>query len=768
MKALIRTTLIVASIIFVNIAQAQVSKCAKVKKIKRHVFNYNDTPSKIRLKKEKAVQIVFSDRDGNIAYDDPYQQRELDKQKIGAAYFVIDSKNDAYEVVTADANLLGKPKHLFSFMARAKYHFKDNKNIAYIGWIPKKNLLHYNHSFLYPNNNKPLKYRVGIQTAERLFDMSRYFSNDTLKIFTDPFLKDKTDDYVLLNQVVYPYKYDEIGKAVLISNQPTLQDTNNLILGWVPADLIFQTGQHQLLKTQSEPAWIPFTSKDTLPIKSYELENKHAYSYSGNSKTFTELPETASIPLQVWDHSKNKLINVKGENIFVSDIDRMKTENKNTNFHLIFFEKDKHLMSPFLNSLQSIWLRIPESQQSFYTFSASCVSQQGNSYLPPTQEFAVWLDYIDKTVSKGITPNQHSKTYNLQSAILKNINNGKGHFENNIFLIFGTDEHLKLQPSAISSIAKKSGKFLFVQMKSHIDTDYQNFVLEAKELLNNIDLQYMSYIENYIVENSLIKQGGFINLVSNEDNIYIFDAPTNSLTNGGIVFPRSNNRLANLSLDSALDSLITKVNKTNAMLISSLQKHQDKLGFLRSEPSNTLSLLLKKNQDTDSISISDIDRLSANEIFYTTSTTSDSIFSSDACLINKEEMKSLLQEYHSLLPEFANTITKKQARFVKKLYKSYVKDIKRAYKRKMLSRCKSSVADLFYYKTGFPVYNEYLTKVKIRKVARKKVLKNGFRAYYINAQNKLQTLEEMFQKNQLETVETPQDTYYLVPKDLLL
>ena len=40
-------------------------------------------------------------------------------------------------------------------------------------------------------------------------------------------------------------------------------------------------------------------------------------------------------PLSVWDKNWNKIINIKGGDIMVSDVRKMEAENKNVNIHAV-------------------------------------------------------------------------------------------------------------------------------------------------------------------------------------------------------------------------------------------------------------------------------------------------------------------------------------------------------------------------------------------------------------------------------------------------
>ena len=47
----------------------------------------------------------------------------------------------------------------------------------------------FDHATIDKENNQPVKFRVGLTKPNRLLDMSKYFSGDTLSVFGEPLLK---------------------------------------------------------------------------------------------------------------------------------------------------------------------------------------------------------------------------------------------------------------------------------------------------------------------------------------------------------------------------------------------------------------------------------------------------------------------------------------------------------------------------------------------------------------------------------------------------
>ncbi len=752
---------------------AQVSKYAKIKKVGRDKFNYHDEVCK--LKKDKSLKLVFSDRAQNQAFNDPYSQEKKEKQDILTPYYIIDSKNDAYELVLAEEGIVGKPKGIFAPFMTSKYRFKDNEGVTYVGWIAKNNLLSYKHSFLSPKNNKPLKYKVGITDFSRLFDLKSFFNNDLLYVYEDPLLRTKSSQFVLSNQVVYPYKYNQTKKTVLISDKPTVTKDSDQVFGWIPADLITPIGQNQICRAK-ENQILPFTKNDEgLELKPHEIQAELLFAVGPNVQEVDSAYRTDSlmVPLSVWDRTKNKLINVLGDDLYTSEIFRMKKESRRTNIHLIFFQENKDDIAKSVNALQKIGLEVltPNAHTDEYTFSVSCIGESESYFLPPSASFFHWLNYIQELVSQDTTIDSTSPL-SLEKSIRKILETcgEENNFESNLFIIIGDGQDLRVSQEVLSLMAEKSSQLLIVQANNSTALSRQDYLLEAKALLDNAAEVYHTFIKRYLVDNSLVARETVMeNLTNGEDNLYLYDSPGNSLFNGGLVFPKINTSISSASISLAIDSILARNRAVNLMLTNSLLAYESKLGLLQSEPSEVLEQLYRQCPLSSSLPLSAIDRNSANDALYTTMKSPDlsGAISENGLLLTKEEFNELLDNYRMLLPQFTGDFSAKHAGVLEKIYKRQVKGINKSFKRKVLKK-KSLLNRLYYYKTGIPVWEQKLDVIRIKDLSKKEVLEDNFHALYFNLLGKLAKLEKLLLNDQLELVNSLGDVCYFIPFELLL
>ncbi|WP_071150223.1 MULTISPECIES: type VI secretion system protein TssR domain-containing protein [Bacteroides] len=655
----------------------QVSAWNRTRTTGKNIFNYlPDAGKNPAVKKDRSNLIVYSDRNGNQAYEDAYFQRKRGKQEIGVPYYIIDEENGNYSLVRADQDIIGKPKVFYSFLLSKKRHFKDPSKVEYAGWIPADNILMFDHAYIDKENNQPVKFRVGLTMPNRLLDMGRYFRGDTLCVFGEPLLKNKMEGGLLSGQIVYAYKYDKSKRSVLVSDCPTLDDDSRKVFGWVPSDLIAEVGQNRsfLLSNAHYTDSIPALTQthDTLQIQEASLQSRILFDYAGNVRQ-SGLSESGhtdiNIPVLVWNSRWNNLINIKGGNIHSSDIRRMEKENNLVNIHFLYFEHEQQRANMLCNTLQNMKMKLSPDVQ--YRFTATCISNTGNRYSQVLSDFSKWIDFITTDSIQFSTSRENSGLNSALSRIMNTINGNV--FDKNLFIILGSNQNLKINESLIARAGQKSASFLFVQTNRSYDTPYQDFVLQAKSTLDELSRQYVNHIANYIVDDKLIKPELFRNLETDEANIFLFDVPSKSLSAGGIIFPKGRGILHNTALELALDSINMNIQTTNATLLESLQYHESKLGTLRSRPTDDLKEIVRKVYKNDTIRMERISRNSVTDTYFTKLSIPDSSLwkYKEGYVFSEKELENLLQNYRGLLPEFADSIQKKEFRILRRIYPKF-------------------------------------------------------------------------------------------------
>ena len=408
-----------------------------------------------------------------------------------------------------------------------------------------------------------------------------------------------------------------------------------------------------------------------------------------------------------------------------------------------------------------------------YTFSATCISSNGeNRHLAPTKDFSAWLDYIKQSISSKRKNEQEEQSsfYGFGGAI-KQISryDDESRFSNNVFVILGSKQTLSLHEQQLSWLATQPARLLFVQIDRASGTSYQDFLLQAKSILDSHSTKYIDHISNYIADSRLVKTELFKNIEATDANLYLYDAPYNSLTVGGILFPKGRNRLESNALETALDSVLWQSFETDSLLLHSLKDYERNIGVLRSRPTSELTHIFHHTENPDSMSLDDIDRNSVNDTYYIKASVADSIMDGYeyGYLLDDKEVMELLQSYRGLLPEFSDNIGKKELRVLRKQFNRQKKSINRSFYRKVLPR-NPYLAQIFYCKTGVMANDSLLNSTKVKKLKKRKVELTDFNSGYTALISKMKSLEDMYQRNLFRPVFITGKKYYFIPKQLIL
>lgn len=759
---------------FVSTMRGQVSTYRSIATLQRQSYNYAPNQSPInRLKSNDELRVVYSDRAYNKAFTTAYAQRVTQEQGLGTAYYIVGEKNGYCELVLADPKSVGKPKGLFSFLFSSKRHFKDAKNVTYVGWVPKNKLLLHNHAFISVENHRPLRYHVGISSISRLYDLRRHLKADSLTVYTDPYFKQASSQRIVMGGLVYAYKYDEMGQAVLVSDKPSLDVPERKVLGWIPADMLALAGQSRTFLI--DKAFAYNSPKEALVSQRGETPDSLAFGresllsdllFPYDYREFTNPANDSlihrqwaiNLPLSVWDQSRNKLINVQGGEIAIRDIRRMVYEQQRLNIHLVFFQREQVAVKQLISAFQYIALKTLPSKS--YTYSATIISDRGNRYLPKTENFASWLDYLlesDNATNKSYQKGMQQALQELSQQLPANS------FEDNLVFILGSNQELNIPSSMLKSLAERRASLVFLQLENNTGEGFQDFLLQGKDLLDQFIKQASSYYDRYIVDSKLQKPSFFFDY-GTDASLYLLGAPHSSIVAGGLAFPSVGKQLSSVAIETVIDTLFMQIEERNNLLLQSLVQAEKKLGVLRSSPSEEITALHSLSSQKER-PLGDIERNSVSDVYYEALWLPDSLLqhATEGYLFSSNELTRLIQAYRDLLPLFADSISKRELKALRKLYKQERKNINVANSRKLLTR-KDHIAQLFYQKTGVWPNDEILYEFRPSDLRYKRSVFMGWESHYRELIKKVERMEQDFVDERLIHRIIGGETYYFVPK----
>ena len=774
-----------------HVSHAQIRSHKQVKKIKRNTYNfYQADRVKKKHKKNKGLYIVYSDRSQNTAYQDAYAQNIGSKQPFLQPYFVLKQENDYFKLVAYNPALIGKPKgSILSPVLRGKYTFTDAKKANYIGWIHKDQLLHYDHSRLSGENYRSVRYMLGIDNLKTLFKIFKFAKGDSVILYTDPSLRRPSGKKLMLNQIVYLYKYNKGHTAALISNKSKITDADSTdrIMGWVPKELMKYVGQQQAFNTDEIDSLVFHYNYKAdhatffSALQPDELGTKIIFNTALNKKNTVGRYDTVQVmtPVSVWDHRDNKLTNVEGNELLISDIDKIKMANKSIHFHFMFdcSETIRAKQIRLMTSLQRIWLLYTENEAyADYRFSFSASSYGCDPFytFDKNASFPLWIDYLDKALTNDTTlkpPHTHSDGIKRCFDYYLSATNPVD-YSTNIVLISGANHFSGMSRSKKRGIAKRlaqtSSRLIFFQLENKSYDSYQDYILHAKDLLAKVAANYNRFIKGHTVDNQLVKNKSAFISIPAEDNIYIYNSPEYSNYQGGIIFPKINEELIPTSFDRALDSVLIMALENNTLHTNSLDYYNDKLGFLRSKPSKYMTERVK----TDSAyakKIRLIPRNNINEQYneYRPLCLSENLLTT-GYLLSESELEVLISNYKSFAPVFSGDIKRKERRKVFKMYKYNGKNLNVLYLNRNFNR-RVYISELVFMKTGIPVSNPLLQKLKVRHIKRKRKIGHPeFAALLTRLREKTDLLENIYVDDTHTTYAYGKDEkYYFIPINYL-
>jgi len=769
---LLRCTSLICLLVTNNVFSQVKNSTSVIEKTGKTVNTYDNEKQKESEKSQ--LKLVFSDRSDNNIYEEPYGAKVNNKANILSPMYVINEDKNYYEVVVADKKLIGKPKGTFSVLRSKKNHFSNAKEVQYLGWIKKENVIEYSRAMQNQVNLKYVKYFVASNTLDNLFSSGKNVKKSTLLLKNDPNLESASKKNIKLNDFVYVYKINKTTNSAFVSNFDDVmpKDTTNLKYGWVPLQYLNPIEDNMVVRLN--PTDTLHFSSGKINFLANELYKNTFFVNENQSSDPIKFESTSkiSLPINVWNHDKNKITNLKGDDISITTIEQIALESKNINFYYVFENNNstKQYLKKTLSALQNLKLTISSELYANYNFTYSFIAKGKSKsyYLIKSQSFSKWFDLIEKSIKtpdeildENILPRSNTNISQFLSS--------ETNFENNFFILTGLDGSINnVLPDSFNILAKNNAKLLFILFKNENNSDNQDFILQSKMYLSEASNANKKNIQNYYVDPKLIAKNDEFIYNGDVDNDYIYDAPLKSNFNGGIIFPKLNGELTPETINKAIDSVISKTIKTNNTLLKSLTQYKNEFSFLRSQPSGTINNLIQNYPRKDSTS-TEIPKNYKSETFVINAkdTLNSTLENKVHILLTESEIKQLIENYRELISkEYTNAnIDKVEILSFRDRCKIFASKIRQTESIKN----RSSLADLLYFKTRVFVNSPDLHEIRIKDIRKFKKKPDQFRTIFATLNSKVEVLEKMQRNNTFEVFDDESQTkYYYISKKLLL
>lgn len=731
------------------------------------------------LKKDKKdYWIVFSDREENVSYKDPYAQYPLKKVGFMHPCFVVNEKNDFLELVTYQSDLLPPRDGMVASILKKekRFRFEDIKSVEYVGWIHKSRLLLNSDAWVVPTNMKPARYILDIGDPSVLIKIEKLIKEDTIRTFKNPELTKEIIPEALvanLKDLVYVYKESDDKEKVLIGYDPSFNpDDLSRVCGWIDRDIVLDVGQQQILRFMDAETPITSENIEEYPFYFNGMHQLEELAPSNQNKFVTRES------IKIWDHSPNKVINISGDYVYLNQFEDLKANSKKLNIMLLV-ESHPMMQTELLqltNSLQKLHMICNKEEFQGYSHSLGAVAYDGSSVkqaLPLGTEFPQWLDFVKKVADEATGYSYQDTVQNgLDRAFeeaTKMLRAKKE--ETNLIIIVGANANTyNEQRNAIlaNTIGEVSPRLFFYQLQHREGDSYLNFVFKAKSLLYTVGRISAKKIQNYIVDSKLYKPEFPFNIVDESKNIYLFDTER-CMYQGGVAFPKMNKVLHPNTFDQLFEQLLLQTATHNTQIESSLQAYFDGVGKTRSQTNPELldTLDEKTLVDNDITDLSEKSYGKNYQIPIIGESDEDSLELKHYYLLSPQEHESCVNHLKKLTPIPPVTMTKK---FRRKLHKSY----KRSFKHLNGIFCektrmhKEALSKLMFMGTGIAVNEKKYKDTNLKYIKRQGKLPNDvLKKLLLDLRDTIKELEEYPIINQEDIYEVQGIKYICIPEELM-
>ncbi|GAO31046.1 type VI secretion system protein TssR domain-containing protein [Geofilum rubicundum] len=526
-----------------------------------------------------AAWVVYSDRENNVSYRKPGSRHKQSEIGFLEPFLVIGQKGDFLQIIKYDPEITKDDQ------------LTDHKAAEYYGWIHKSRLILSPKGSTNMANNLANKQLITLTDTTTLQHPANFFSGDSVKLYKDPHLR-LEGRLVALHEVVYLLKYSDDQKRVLIARRSELtpEDAETDVLGWVSKKLIQSIGQ-QLFWDMT--AVLKNEKRDDLNyVKPPALQFNPVY--DRNSVEGKKVIESGLLAPLV-DKSDNYVFNVNGKAITYNQSQTIEANLKRLNIVFVIEagEVTYDQFPTLVNAVQNMQTTFEENERRFNYQFGSVISMTKNDTVPVVHSAPLHHEFprvletlIDRSANmEAYTPlsSEHAwKGLKEATNLLRNETEAT-----NIILLLGeTGNHLEWPDAEIKQrLSATNCRLLGLQMYSGSPNFYNNFVLQISQIIegyaNNLSEKKKSIIlfPNQLREENAFKEDG--------KNAYMLNFPDRSMTQGGIVFPEKEERLALEVITSSIDTFLLQIKADNLGLINNLHaafntfgSHRDKYDSL--------------------------------------------------------------------------------------------------------------------------------------------------------------------------------------------
>lgn len=537
---------------------------------------------------QKSSWICFSDRINNATQVSISNDMPEKKLAFLEPLFVLKKKGDFVKVAAYNASVnLKETKGLTS-----------KKALKIYGWIPKEKLLLWNGALKETHTSFAVKAITNVAAEEMILKPEKYFSNDSLLLFSTPDLTQAVPAKIAVGQLAYIYKISADKKSYLLGNAPffTPDSIKQVVTGWISVNAVsvWGTGAAFTYKKleAGDTARIStiglYTSlKDSvpaLPIKS--LEERTAFENIFPIKNAADSGNIRTAYLgNVLDYSRNKVLNVLGKPVWYNKYKEILRNN--THLNVVFVidgGASNRLYLPSVKSaLQDLQLYFDTTSYFKTTkFGAviykqtKCNADTGSSVQPLTGQYGDVIKFIQDKERRTDCADENvyqpvSNAIANACSLLGNVKN-----ETNVIIIVGTtgDDFNHTNISSVSSaISRVQARLMFFQTIGKSADAYNDFILAAEKTVISSSQNIAELKKEKLVNQEDVIPDASYSLQAGDSGIYFLDYPTKSMVQGFVLYPKKGEVMPSGMLKKNFDSLLHQIIIDNRKITRSLRTY---------------------------------------------------------------------------------------------------------------------------------------------------------------------------------------------------
>ncbi|PSK93336.1 type VI secretion system protein TssR domain-containing protein [Taibaiella chishuiensis] len=539
--------------------------------------------------------IVYSDRADNPTYTRP--GGEAQKKSLGfmEPCYVVSRKGDYLGLVkyTPDLKLKGARR----IQASAA---------AFLGWVHKDQMLLWSNAIKDSRTRFYIKAITAYRNEQAFSSLPQHVGNDSILLFATPFHK-KPVGKSMMEDIFYIYKQSSNGKEYLVSASSRIfaDSAQTAKIGWISKDLIKIWGTRALFfydDSLSGKARISFYSDSTLGNRTNRekpmfvldksnagngtvLENVFPINGSYRFNDSLQVLKTA-LMTDALDRSQNEVYSVSGKRLTYADC--QKTIAGNDKLNIVFVvdggpDNGKYLPA-LATTLQNLEISLNKSRQ-FKQVRIGSVIYKDNLKGCKTEQYPLSTDYHG--LSRFWSERQRevfscNDQYTTQ-AVFKGLSDaGRMLYpyrdESNIVVLYGAaganQSAGENWSDVVSQLSVVGARMLIFQSHTHSDDAYNNFVIQARDLIEQTASNIAVYKKDKVVDYSAnILSNVDFSLIGSDSGVFHLDYPAKSMIQGYVLYPVNREEMQPIFLGSSMDSLISQVYRDNKMIEDALIRY---------------------------------------------------------------------------------------------------------------------------------------------------------------------------------------------------